>query len=62
MGQEGAIKAPLQMVVVKCQSRVWTKGEKAVVVLRWRDHCVLGLTQANNEFSFLIEVEIMSLD
>lgn len=62
MRQEGAIKAPLQMVVVKCQSRVWTTGEKAVVVLRWRDHCVLGLTQANNEFSFLIEVEIMSLD
>lgn len=62
MGQEGAIKAPLQLVVVQCQSRVWSKGEKAVVVLRWGDHCVLGLTQANNEFSFLIEVEIMSLD
>lgn len=62
MGQEGAITALLQMVVVKCQSRVWTKGGNAVVVLKWRDHCVLGLTQANNEFSFLIEVEIMSLD
>lgn len=37
--RRGAIKAPLQMVVVKCQSRVWTKG-RAVVVLKWRDHCV----------------------
>lgn len=57
----GAIRIELNILIEKAK-QIWAKGRKDIRNAGWRDHCVLGVTQVNDEFSFIIEVKIARLD